>query len=393
MTMSGYQGFSQVGGSGLTGMLDDLGDRTARRPEPRVGIGLAGVGMLMVLIGVVVWAGDYAAADLGPSESPDTTLGIVLSLAVIVAGFVLLARYRRGPLAAAGVVASGLGVPVLLGFATFDTSLADDNAYFSLPFSIDAIALISLAAWLIAFARVPHARGRAFYLAASSATLWLYLLEKVEKGAIGYLVTLPFSVFFLPLTSLGFEDERELPEPSTIGAVSLLVGLTYYAIAVVLDRRGLQGAATPFTAVGFVVTALGVAHLGGDLEGIGSGLLLIAVGSVLAVSGALQRRRFTTWTWCLGIGLGVLLIVGDISENNAAGFGIAAIVLGIGLVIAAHLLTGRFAEPDEMEPGPSRFTSRPPMPPQPPAGPWPGYPPAPPQPPYPQQPPRPPGTF
>ena len=393
VTMEGHQGFSQVGGSGLTGRLGDLGDRTARRAEPRVGIGLAGVGMLMVLIGVVVWAFEAADdEDLRPDERPDTTLGILLSLVVVVAGFVLLARYRRGPLATAGVVASGLGVPVLLAFLTFDPSLVDDEVYADLPFSIDAIALLSLAAWLIAFARVPHARGRAFYLAASSAFLWLYLVEKVEEGAIGYLVTLPVGVVLRPLSSAGFEQVPQVPEAGNIGSVSLLVGLAYYVFAAVLDRRDLQGAATPLTAVGFVATALGVAHLGGDLEAAGTGILLVAVGSALAVYGAVQRRRFTTWTWCLGIGLGVLLIIGDVTEDSATAFGITAIVLGAAVVVAAHLLTGRFGEPDEMEPVPSRFTSRPAIPP-----PWAAYPPGPPAPPYPPPgvpgPPRPPGTF
>lgn len=47
-------GFSQLGGSGLRGLLDDMGDRVRRRAEPRLGVALAGVGVLMIVTGLFV---------------------------------------------------------------------------------------------------------------------------------------------------------------------------------------------------------------------------------------------------------------------------------------------------------------------------------------------------
>lgn len=385
--VSGIEGFSQVGRVGVSGFVGELGERVRRRPDPRFGIGLAGVGMLMILAGIVAWAGDVAAESVSrPSESPDTTLGIIESLVIIAIGIVLLVRYRQGPLATAGVVASALGLPVFLAFVTFDPTIEDPDVLFLLPFNVDVIALFSVAAWLLAFVRLPYARGRTFYLAASAVFVWLYAVETVEEGAIGYLLTLPFSPIFL-----SFSEEfggPQPPEPTNIGTVSLLFGLGYYALAVWLDRRGYRGSATPFLAVGAVTTVLGLGHLGGDLQPLGIGLVLIAAGAVLATYGANQQRRFTTWGWCLGIGSGVLLVITDFTEDNVAGFGIAAIVLGAGVIVLAQVLAARLKEPDEMWPGPSGLsfsaltTPRTP----PPAVPWPSQPQQQPQPPYPGQP-------
>ena len=103
------------------------------------------------------------------------------------------------------------------------------------------------------------------------------------------------------------------------------------------------------------------------------------IGSVLAVYGALRGRRFTTWGWCVGIAVGVLLIAGELAGDNSAALGITAIVLGAGVIVIAQVLTANLAEPDEMTPGPSTFTKGPTLPPgqwgQPPypGQPYPGY--------------------
>jgi hypothetical protein len=378
----------------VRGFLAQLGDRVARRAEPRTSIAMAGVGALMIVVGVIAWAGEQAAGETGDGES-NRTLGIILSALVVAGGYLLLIRLERGPLATAGVAAAVLGVPVLMGFVTFDSdSAGDSDAFFALPFSVDGIALLSLAAWIASYLWVPVARGRVFFVAASSFVLWLYLLEKIEEGAAAYVVTLPYSAVGVGIAS---EFSEDVPDFTSIGGPSLVIGILYYGLAAVLDRQGHRGLATPFTAAGFVAIVVGVGHLASDLEGIGTGILLILLGAPLAVYGATQGRRFTTWAWAFGVGLGVLIVVGDLFEDNLAGFGISAILLGAGVILGAHLLGQQFTEPDEMTPGPSRFIPRPrPTP----AAMWPGYPPQPhpgapqwtppPQAPPPQFPPQPP---
>lgn len=361
---------------GWGGLLERLGDRVARRAEPRLGIALAGVGTVVIFVGVLVWAGERAAGDPNTGTDSDTTLGVLLCAAVVAAGYALLFWFRRGPLATAGVVATVVGVPLALGFATLDTTPStstEPDILYALPFSVDAIALVSIAAWLASYFWVPMARGRVFYLAASTLFLWLYVAEKAEAGSAGYLVTLPLNVLYFPFV-YGFSEFGEgpqLPEPTTIGIVSAILGLGYYAGAVVLDRQGRHGAATPFAVAGLVITAIAIGHLAGDLQAIGTGLVLMVLGTALALHGATQGRRVTTWGWAAAAGLGLVVVLADIFEDTAAGFGVVAILLGIAVILVGHLLTIRFAEPDEMSGGPSRFTRpRPPTAPAAPAGPW-----------------------
>lgn len=377
---AGYGGYPSASDGGLGGVLRRLGDRVLRRAEPRFGITLSGVGILMVIVGLIVWATDYAVGDTDEGGDPDTTLGVILSLLVIAAGYFLLLRFKKGPLATAGVAAAVIAVPVLLAYATFDPVEEDrfvveedgdfdedfeiETTVPEAPFNIDIIAIVSIGVWLTTFLVVPHAAGRVFFLAASLFFFWLYLLEKAEEGAIAWLLSLPFGWLFWPFYFYG-GDSSEGPDPTTIGALSLIFGLAYYGAAFALDRTKRHGMATPFAVAGLVATGIGIAHLGGDLELVGSGLLLMILGTLLAVYGATQGRRFTTWTWSAGIGLGVLLIVGEAFDENAAGFGVSAMILGAGVVVLSWFVTGQFSEPDEMEPGPSRFTPKRPGPPGP----------------------------
>jgi hypothetical protein len=156
-----------------------------------------------------------------------------------------------------------------------------------------------------------------------------------------------------------FSDGPQMPEATTIGICSAVFGIGYYVLAAVLDRQGRHGAATPFAFAGLVIGAIAIGHLAGDLEAIGTGLVLLVAGLALALYGATQGRRATTWGWAAAAGLGVVVVMADILEDTAVGFGVVTILLGIAVIVAAHFLTTRYTEPDEMTPGPSRLT-RPP---------------------------------
>src|SRR3954463_8006474 len=71
--------------------LDRLGPRVDRRPEPRLGTALAGAGVALVVLGALAVGGDHASSGGGTgSRLP----GILLSLAVVVAGYLLSFRAR-----------------------------------------------------------------------------------------------------------------------------------------------------------------------------------------------------------------------------------------------------------------------------------------------------------
>ena len=322
--------------------------RAAARPAPRLGVTLAGVGVGMMVVGALIWPGE----EIGAGGDGGRWLGVGLSAGLVAAGYVLLMRWGSGPLATAGVAATTLGVPLLLGFATFDLDrLAEEEENFAitLPFQLDVIVLVSIVAWMASYLFVPGARGHNFYLAASTFVLWLYVLDKVEPGAAGYLLSLPFGfVFFF----LFFDSGTSLPDPVAVGVASLVLGALYYGSAQWLDRAGSRGTATPFYVTGFVATGVGIAHLSAETEDVGTGFLLIAISPFLVFLGVHYQRRFTAWIWGFGVGLGLLLVAFGILKDTETGFGVASIVLGAVLVAIAQAVSGVLGEGDETVPVP-----------------------------------------
>jgi hypothetical protein len=323
-------------------LSDRLGLRTVRRPAARQGVALAGVGVGLAVVGVIVWGGDFLTSGGGGGGGSDSrrVLGIVLSLVVVASGYVLVIGRRRGTLATAGVAASALGLPVLLGFLTYDaTSLGSSG----LPFSLDAIVVVSVLAWVISYLFVAGARGHAFYVGLATVTVWIYLLDKATPETFA-----PTNLFGA-LDPFGIEDGAK-PDWSTVAALSLVFGLGYYLVGLVLDRAGRQGAAVPFIVSAFLATTTGIAAASTDLHAIGTGVLLIVIGLFLGAFGARAGRRFTTWAWSAGVAVGAIVIIGKLADDNNTAAGLALIASGAVLVLVAHLLSTALLESDDMAP-------------------------------------------
>jgi hypothetical protein len=320
--------------------LDRLGPRTRRRAEPRLTIALAAAGCALVVLGALVIGGDGLIGDDGDgSRLP----GIVASLAVVAAGFAVLASIRSGPLATAGAVASTLGVPPLLFFLTFD----EDSFP---PYSTEVILIVSTVVWVLAWAVGPG-RGRPLYLGAAALGLWLTVLQLTEE-----VFTFPFGIFggfesttttFSEDPSGGFGFGPELPDPTVIGALSLAFGGAYLWLARRWDRTGHAGSATPLTVAAVVALIAAVPFLSEDLETAGSGLLAMALGTAVAAHGASVGRRGTTWLGAAGAAIGVLLVVTEITDEPTPG-GALLILAGSGVVAAAEALRRATDEPDEL---------------------------------------------
>ena len=329
------------------GLSARLGERAVRRPEPRLGVSLAGAGIALAIVGVLVWGGDYltGGGSGGGGDGDGSSrrlLGVALSLAVVAAGYALAIRARRGPLATAGVTASALGVPVMIGFLTIDTHHSGSGP----PFSLDAIVLVSVLVWLVSYLGVPGTRGHAFYLGLAALATWVYLLDKAEPDTFGDALLGAF-VFFGNSAVFG---GRSGPDWTTISVLSLFFGLGYYAVAFVLDHLGRSGPGAALAVAGFLATASGLAAAAVNLPAIWTGVLLIIIGVILAYFGARGVRRFTTWVWSAGVALGVAVIIAKLSDQNSAAAGVALILSGAVVVLAGHVLTGALHEPDELTP-------------------------------------------
>ncbi len=100
-------------------------------------------------------------------------------------------------------------------------------------------------------------------------------------------------------------------------------------------------------AVGFLAVAVGIAALHPDLHKIGTGTAPMLVGAILSAYGARYDRRFTTWVWALGVGLGAVLVLTDLITGGAT-LGIALIIAGVVLIAAGRALARALDEPDDI---------------------------------------------
>jgi hypothetical protein len=229
-------------------------------------------------------------------------------------------------------------VPVCLTFLTLQPG--------RLSVSSDAVVIVSLLAWLVSYLVLPRARGHVFYLGLATYVFWGYLLDKVEPNALGRAVT---GAVVIASSNAASSSSGSGPDWTTIGAVSLLIGLLYYLAVFALDRRRLAGAGTGFVVAAFFATVAGIAALSPDMGQAGTGAVLLVLGVALGWLGARSERRFTTWAWTAAAVVGVLLVLEKvIGAGHAAVGGIVLIAVGALVVIVAHYLSRATSEPDEV---------------------------------------------
>ncbi|MBL8777394.1 MAG: hypothetical protein JNK12_15740 [Acidimicrobiales bacterium] len=341
--------------------------RVDRRPEPRLAVALAAAGCLLAVIGVLVIATD-PLVDSGDGD-PNRIPGLLASLLLIAVGLALVAITRDGPLTTAGVVASALGIPPLLLFATFDVNDFP-------PFNVDVVLGVSALAWLALYL-LPPGKGHAFYLGAGLFGLWLYALEAVEG-----LFSAPFDLFSAfafgfspqfqpvpapddfdssdPFTQFPSEDPFrgfDAPDPTTLAAITLFLAVAFLAAAFLLDRRGRVGMATPFTLAGIVLAPVGLLFLADDLGTLGTGLAFTALGLAFATGGAWVGRRWTTWFGGVLVVQGLATVGSELVGDDASATTVGLVLMALGLVAVAGgwVVTGLLGEPYETVEGPTRF--------------------------------------
>lgn len=341
-----------------SGLLDRLGPRALRRPEPRFGVSLAAAGVALAILGILIWAFGYVGDGYHVSFDDQTGtvhstgsgrrfLGAGLSLVLTVAGFALVMVRRRGPLATAGVIGSAIGVPLTLAFLTLDLNFASSAGGY--PVNLDAVVLVSVAVWLVSYLGLRGTRGRAVYLGLAASYFAVYLEYKVAGTFTNAVSSLSTGTTADPSGSLpgGFGGGGD--GAGGVAAVGLTLGLGYYAVAALLDHRGRAGAAIALVYAGFVVTTTGIVASVQGFGQVGTGIELIVVGAALCAYGGRYGRRFTTWAWAAAVVGGIAVIVQRIARDNTTAFGLTLIVLGAAVVVAAQVITNITHEPAEID--------------------------------------------
>jgi hypothetical protein len=144
------------------------------------------------------------------------------------------------------------------------------------------------------------------------------------------------------------EPNDKTTETST---AALVVGIVYLGAAAVLDRKKLEGAATPFIAVGAISTVAGAIVLsttGSDPDPFWAGFALTIAGIIVGLIGGLgTHRRASTWGGVIAMVVGIFLIILDILDQDDPGskpleyaglFALAAIIMGAAAWYAAPRL-------------------------------------------------------
>jgi len=330
-----------------------LGARAWRRPEARFGPALAGAGAALAVLGIYIWSigylvkgfgFDFYAGDGGFYATPHVHgtgrrfLGFGLFLAFTAVGYLTVVVRRRGPLATAGTVATVLGVPALLMFLFLDIKGALQNGDF--PINVDAVFLISIVVYLVSYLVVPGARGRAVYLAAAAVALPGYISFKVGVE----------SSFQHAVSGTGGGAESLLESHTgAVAAVGLAFGLVYYLIAWLLDRSGRSGVAIGLLYPAFVVTVSGIVAGADPFGQAGTGVLLLLVGTVLALYGGRYGRRFTTWAWAGAAMLGLVVLVTEIDTDKYWLIGVLLLVFGAAAAVAGQAASGALGERTDVD--------------------------------------------
>lgn len=333
-------------------LLAGLGARARRRAEPRGSIAVAGAGCALAAIGAVV-VGVSGGAD---GDHFDRWPGVAATLLLLVAGILVHHHVRRGALATAATVAIVASLPPLLVFLTFD-----EGALPGPPWSTEAVLVLSTLGWTAAYL-VGAGRGRPAFLASAALGVWATVLQLTEQ-----LFDLPFLVLqALPFGFVTFDDggasgtgegwsEYEpsgfggpsLPSATTIGVLSLLIGVGYLLLSRHLDRRGCPGVGTPVLVAALPALLTGVSFLGSDLGDGGAALAYVALGLCLAAYGASAGRRFTCWLGAVLAGLGIFDLASQ-AAGTATTLGITLLGFGMGTVVLAHVVGEATGEADEL---------------------------------------------
>ena len=310
-----------------------LGWRAARRPRPGFAHALGAAAGGFAVVGIVAFVVEATSDDpTGP--------GIAFNVALAI-GALLLGTRVPGPVRAACVTAIVLTVPLVWFFALLGNGdITRSNARF--------LYLLTGATYLVLYL-MTWTRGRAIFLAGALLVFASWVTFEVGESDSFF----PFQGEIDSSQTSGIipDDNFDFGSNDTTNATAataMVIGLVFLGVGAMLDRRKLDGAATPFVAIGAIETIVGAVVLGGNESLLLGGLLAIGAGAVGGIVGGNgDRRRATTWIGVLTLFGGLVAVLVDIAPSSAAGVGGIALGFAVGLGVIAWWLAPVLGEPDD----------------------------------------------
>ncbi len=256
-------------GDVVAGEVSRLGWRAQRRPRPGFAHVLGAAAGAFAVVAVVSFIVEVATDD---PTVPGVAFTAGLAIVALVLGF-----FVPGPIRSACVTALVLTIPLvwifaLLGDGDFDRS------------GVRGIYLLSLACYLVLYL-VGWTKGRAIFLAGTLLFFATWITFEVAGSDSNAFVPFQSEVssgtsstgtFDAPTNSLSLSNSSDTSDSTS--AVALVIGIVFLAVGTMLDRRKLEGAATPFIVVGTLETIVGAVVLGGNQSVLMAGLLALVGG-------------------------------------------------------------------------------------------------------------------
>ena len=313
-------------GNLVTRFLDGMGDDARLRPRPSLRTALAGIGGVMVAVGLLI-------AVVGENASRGKLAGV--SLVLLLAALVLRLLVKISKVQAAAVGMAVVAIPTFAGAATIS-----DGSGGALTYLLGAA--LFLAAWAL-----KGFRGRTLLLGLGLLTMvgvFSTLISDVSQDKCEtYIEDNDFDRYFEECQSYvsdGSAGNLFLPNSITDnlgdqGIVYLVSAAVLLAATWWLDRRGYHGTGTGTVVAGLISAVAGAALLADEFGDTGGPIMVVVVGVLVCLVGAHGARRSTTWWGALLASIGAVAFVAVQWEpQSVSSTGGVAIVTGAVLIVA-----------------------------------------------------------
>ena len=283
--------------------------RFTHRPDLRFGHAAGGVAGVLAAAATFAFVIEVTDND---ATLPGVGFNLVLIAAALAAGY-----FVRGPVRSAAVAALVFAIPQVWLFAIIGDGEGVDRGDFRI------VLLLSVATYVVFYA-LTWTRGRAILLGVALLLLTNWIVFEVADQSV------PFGVdAATQVRGGGFNGPQQLAggdNATETGIVELVMAAVLLGGAVVLDRRGKIGAATPLLVVGGLQAVSAAATFGADAEDVYAvGVFLALAGLAIGLAGSLGRRRGTSYVGAAILLVGALVVVGKGTNDSASGDGSAAV--------------------------------------------------------------------
>jgi hypothetical protein len=296
--------------------------RLAHRPDLRFGHAAGGVAGILVAAAIAAFVVEVTDDD---ATLPGVGFNLLLIAAALAAGY-----FVRGPVRSAAVAAMVFAIPQVWLFAIIGDGEGVDRGDFRV------VLLLSVATYVLFYA-LTWTRGRAVLLGVALLLFTNWIVFEVADQST------PFGVDAAAQVQVGGLDEPQAllgndDKMTETGVVELIMAAVLLGGAVLLDRRGRAGAATPLLVVGGIQAVSAAGILGADVEdAYAVGIFVALAGLAIGLAGSLGRRRGTSYVGAAILLIGAVVVVAQGTSDAASGQG-TAVFGGFALIAAAVLL-------------------------------------------------------